>query len=147
MKPRRSPESQAKKARGIQCVNVTWERTGSEDSDIPLWVSVEKIERNWRKCADGYIGPGGSSNTKPGAYEGFAQWIQAGHPVGMPELSYFNGLVQFSNGRHRFAFFRDNGMVAMQVQVDPAAIKIFTRLFSTNERISTWVTPVASTRP
>jgi hypothetical protein len=144
LESRRSPECQAKQTTRIQSVDVTWERTGAAGADILLWVSVAKIDENWRKCGDGYIGPRGSSNTKPGAYEGFAQWVQAGYPVGMPEISYFNGFVQFSNGRHRFAFFRDRGMVAMQVQVDPAVIKIVTRLFSTTERKSSWVAPDAS---
>ena len=123
----------------IRCVDVTWQRTMPEESDIVLWISVAKIEKNWRKSSDEYIGPGGSSNAKPGAYDGFARWVQKGYPVGMPEISYFNGQVEFNNGRHRFAFFRDHGMLAMQVQVDPAVIEIFTRLFSTTERISSWI--------
>ncbi len=125
-------------------VQVVWKRAGLFTDDLEVWVSVEKIEANWRADGEDYIGRNGVGAAKPGAYEGFSAWVQSGQPVEMPEVTIYEGRIQFSNGRHRFAFFRDHGMTAMQVQTDPADIELFKKMFGTTERSSVWLRPVST---
>lgn len=118
--------------------NVDWLLSCPECGDIPVWVSVAKMENNWRGNADEYIGFGGTEKAIAGRYENFSEWANNEKQVGMPEICLVDSRVSFSNGRHRFAWFRDHGMTALQIQVPLDQVGIFQQQFGTYIRISQW---------
>jgi len=118
---------------------VKWELTGLARVDVAVWVSVAKLENNWRANVVEYIGPGGSGNAIAGRYENFSEWVGSHARVGMPEICLVDGTVRISNGRHRFSWFRDHGMIALQIQVPPDQVDLFREQFGTEDQLSEWL--------
>jgi hypothetical protein len=90
-------------------------------------VDVPIFEAAWAHDDDYYVGPGGrgSKSAKPAKYTRFGHWLeQSGKrkPIEMPEVSLgtgrYNGVPQFTNGRHRFAVLRDMNAQRLPISVD-----------------------------
>jgi hypothetical protein len=63
-----------------------------------------------------YVGPGGSGAAIGKRYEQFQQWISEHDQYDLPEVGVRdNGRLGFTNGRHRYAVFRDAGVDPMPV--------------------------------
>lgn len=87
--------------------------------DITVQIDVAKLDAAWSK-SDQYIGPGGTGATIGQRYGQFKQWHAQGEAIEQPEVSlnhYDPTIVQFGNGRHRFAVLRDSGLKTMPVSV------------------------------
>ncbi len=107
-------------------------------SEIVVWVDVAKIEAGWRKDRDMYIGPGGTGNVIGQRYPRFDMWMADRLPVEMSEISLgHNNIPAFTNGRHRWAWMRDHGAVAMPVVSDAAQAAEFLKLYGTDQRQTT----------
>ena len=119
-------------------VKIEWKMALPESGDVPVWVSVVKLEHEWQRSTNEYIGAGGN-NGMPGKYENFAKWIMSARPVEMPEVCIVDGFVRFNNGRHRFAWLRDHGMAALQVNVQPIDVTTFETKFGSQEQTSQWL--------
>lgn len=99
-------------------VSIGWSAEPMDPNPLVCWVSVAKMEASWRK--DGlYIGPNGTPDDQPGKYERAGAWFAECRHAWMPHISLDKaGTVCFSDGRHRFAWVRDNGAKALPVTVD-----------------------------
>lgn len=96
-------------------------------------INVDRFDAAWAKTdPELYIGPGGTGATIGKRYQGFGDWLDSeeiGEDVPVqqrveaPEV-YVNedGVVTFTNGRHRFAWLRDHGAKKMIVSMPPEAI-------------------------
>lgn len=78
-----------------------------------IWVDPVKFDEGFQKD-DAYIGRGGSGGIG-NRYETFAKFFDENRVIEVPEVSiskgvwFEKGTVGFINGRHRYAFMRDNG--------------------------------------
>jgi uncharacterized protein (DUF362 family) len=75
-------------------------------------------------------------STSRSKYERFGGWFVEGHKVWMPDIGLVDGHIAFSDGRHRFAWFRDHGVKAMPVTVSSEIKAEITRRFGTKLRRS-----------
>jgi hypothetical protein len=55
-----------------------------------------------------------------GRYERVGGWIRSTCQLFMPDITLEDGEVAFGDGRHRFAWLRDHGVVALPVAVRPS---------------------------
>lgn len=85
-------------------------------------VNVIKLDHLWKKDPEFYVGKGGEGQIK-NRYENFGDFlarkpshINASHVTITP-----NG-VTFTNGRHRFAWFRDHGYKTLPVSMDDESL-------------------------
>ncbi|CAB3668320.1 hypothetical protein [Paraburkholderia rhynchosiae] len=120
-------------------MKVNFERlvwTHSIPADPVVWVSVNAIDASWQHDKGLYVGPGGKGGTD-NRYAFFGEWLAANlhRPVQVPEIGLSRGEVVFSNGRHRFAWFRDRGLPVLPVAVDPAIVEPFRARFTTPRRV------------
>lgn len=78
---------------------------------VPVMLDVAKVEQGWRKDRGFHIGAGGTGDAIRGRYERFGEFLKSGTPIEMPEIgATHGGRVVFTNGRHRFAVLRDQGV-------------------------------------
>jgi hypothetical protein len=117
---------------------IEWKMAFPLSEDVPVWVSVAKLDHEWQRSKSEYIGAGGQ-NGMPGKYENFSRWIVSAKNVEMPEVCLVNGFVRFNNGRHRFAWLRDHGVTVLQVSVQPTDVATFERMYGSQDRVSQWL--------
>ena len=123
---------------GGRWMKIEWKMALPQSGDVPVWVSVAKLEHEWQRSKSEYIGAGGH-NGMPEKYENFAGWIMSAKHVEMPEVCFVDGLVRFNNGRHRFAWLRDHGVTALQVNVQPSDVTTVERKFGSQNETSQWL--------
>lgn len=82
-----------------------------------VWIEVGKLDESWQQSSD-YIGAGGSGAAIGNRYEKFGEWLVLGKPVGIPSIGLADDKIEFIDGRHRFAWFRDHGLMQMPVHVN-----------------------------
>jgi hypothetical protein len=87
-------------------------------------ISVPAFDSLWANDTGYYIGHGGDGSIK-NRYPDFGKWLQqTNEPVIAPSVSIDNhGNVSFSNGRHRFAWFRDHGYKTIPLSMDDKSKK------------------------
>jgi hypothetical protein len=103
-----------------------------------LWflLDVAKFDRDWSESKDFYVGPGGTGNAIKTRYPDFKKWLKENPeiPIIPPYVyvgePYMGEVPGFSNGRHRFAVFRDMGLDKMWVVIDPRQKKKFEEKYS-----------------
>ncbi|MDP1985223.1 MAG: hypothetical protein Q8K23_21950 [Sulfuritalea sp.] len=113
---------------------------------MPVWVSVAQIEASWKENKEDYVGPGGTVAAIDGRYEKLDKWMSRGEfaTAHMSQVCLDeSGMVQFSDGRHRFAWVRDHAAEAIQVQVPPNQGKAFAHRFGTDARLSDYLPPLS----
>jgi hypothetical protein len=104
--------------------------------DNPVWVDVEKLDRSWQRAAD-YVGPAGVGSNQPGKYENVGAYIRTERKLFMPTLAIeADGVVSFTDGRHRVAWLRDRGVEALPVATVPDDTATVEALFGTTARTS-----------
>lgn len=100
-------------------INKTDERTGMRL--VP--VRVDKFDSGFARDKSSYVGKGGQGGID-GRYDRFGKFIETAQSVEAPTVSVTkDGLVQFGNGRHRFAYMRDNGAETVPVAMDDESYK------------------------
>lgn len=105
--------------------------------DETVWVSVAKLDASWRKHPNEYIGSGGIGQAIGDRYSRFGAWLQGGEAIYIPQVGLeHDGEIGFTDGRHRFAWLRDHGVMAMPINVDPDVAEAITKRFGTAERVS-----------
>jgi len=87
-----------------------------------VMVSVAKVDAALRADPGYYVGPGGTGAAIGGRYDEVARFAARAKARGIPfEQSVLvlggDGLVSFRDGRHRFAWLRDQGMTVVPVSV------------------------------
>jgi hypothetical protein len=89
-----------------------------------VYVNVRAFDAAWSKDRGVYIGTGGARPGKRHRYTGFGRWVASQGHLEAPEVSvYEDGRVRFGNGRHRFAWLRDHGLIAVPVAMDEESIE------------------------
>ncbi len=85
-----------------------------------VYVSVSELDKAWQKDGEAfYIPPGGGGAEIGGRREGFQKFQETGKPVEMSKVYVTKeGTVSFSDGRHRFSVFRDQGKRVIPVTTD-----------------------------
>ena len=116
-------------------------RQSPNPNDMVVWINVAKVDASWQRDATYYVGlngtcaPGGSGSKKK--YDRFGAWIKHHSCVWMPHLGIGDlGIIEFTEGRHRFAWLRDHGLKAMPVTTSPAQEAELWRGFGTRSRAS-----------
>jgi len=88
-------------------------------SDPVIWIDIAKAESAWRED-DFYVDVEAKTSGEVLKYKNFGEWIKCGISIEMPHVSYEDGKLSFSNGRHRFAWLRDHGATSLPVTTYPS---------------------------
>lgn len=101
-----------------------------------VWVDVAKIEAAWSTDRNFYVGPQGTVNAIGKRYDRFGEWLKDGEVVEMSCLGFDGDRDRpfFTNGRHRFAWMRDHGAVAIPVCTPTDRAEEFRARYGTNLR-------------
>ena len=122
----------------------SWERgyQHARDPDVKVWIDIDKFDRLWW-LSDEYIAkPGNASDNQPEKYAKAGRRFLAGEPMWMPEVGLdADGVLGFSDGRHRYLWMRENGALAMLVAVSKSQAKIVRALCGTRRRTSWFIPP------
>ena len=110
---------------GIPEVEWTMPERARRSGDKVVWVDVEAFDRLWKKDPEMYVAPGGVGGIK-GRYERFGKFLETGESVIMSEVgvSPRTGTIEFTNGRHRFAYLRDHGVKTIPISMDKSMMKL-----------------------
>jgi len=86
-----------------------------QSNDDLIWVDLTKIDFYW-KSDRSYVGRGGTGAAIAGRYKKFGEWIMKGNEIEYVSLNRSSeGHIVFTDGRHRTAWLRDHGVVAMPI--------------------------------
>jgi len=108
-------------------IDPNFERFYTDDDSVEysslVNINVKKLDHLWKKDPAFYIGKGGEGQIKS-RYENFGDFL-ARHPshINAPHVSISPRGVTFTNGRHRFAWFRDHGYTVLPVSMDNDSIR------------------------
>jgi hypothetical protein len=107
-------------------INMTPDKYFNGRSHAVVMVDVAKFEKQYQLDAGFYVGKGGAGGIG-GRYEAFGKWLNKGLPVEMSiaAVNPNTGIPNFVNGRHRWAYLRDQGATHLPVQIDKANLKHF----------------------
>ncbi|MGA4422861.1 hypothetical protein ACI2UY_22235 [Ralstonia nicotianae] len=110
------------------------------DDAIPepvIWTAVDLLDRAWSNASD-YVGRGGVGSDQAEKYERVGSFLRqnVGHlGIYVPTVSLENGNVEFTDGRHRFAWLRDHGLRALPVEVGAECELDYRARFETSLRV------------
>lgn len=103
-----------------------------------VMASMSKLDKGLSEDKSFYVGKGGAGGIG-GRYEGFGKWMtgkESWHrgksSVEMPEVGMKDGKPYVVDGRHRLAWFRDNGFSEIPVSVSAADAKAFQQAFGSS---------------
>ena len=104
-------------------------------TDVIVWIDVQRFDALWRLGpAHLYISRDAAPQTPK--FMKFASWIaDQAEPIIMPHIGSVGGWG-FSNGRHRFCWFRHNGLAALPVTTDEEVAAELERVAGANRTIS-----------
>jgi hypothetical protein len=110
---------------GERDVPVTLSRTSERHGEQLVMMDVTKADESFAKNRGFYVGnPTQSREGHIGTrYEQFGQFIQSATSMHASEMSVNrDGHVDFANGRHRWAYLRDQGVTQIPVAMDRESI-------------------------
>jgi hypothetical protein len=88
------------------------------------YVNTDKFENAFKKDETGYIGKGGTENAIGKRYQGVEEFLKTAPSMRASEVHVRpNGSVVFGDGRHRYAFLRDQGLDKIPISMDADSIK------------------------
>lgn len=108
-----------------------------DEQDAVVWVSVPALDAAWMLDVGCYIEACGKGAAIDDRYSQFGEWfVASSDPVELPVVSIEDDIVGFTDGRHRFAWLRDHGVLAIPVQVPADQAHEFEQRFGIAERTS-----------
>lgn len=114
---------------------LKWEQAWPGTGDVTVWVDVAKANAAW--CRDDLYIPEGAPDHQ-WKYTRFGEWlIRAAIPIEMPHITLRYWTLHFTDGRHRFAWLRDHGVVALPVTTDADLVERTMRVIGSPLRVST----------
>jgi hypothetical protein len=120
---------------------IKWEQQprgeGWDDipDDVVVWLAVPLVEASFALDRSHYVGPYGAGAGQRGRYENIGRHFLSGRPIWMPHLGLSpEGTIEFTDGRHRFAWIRDHGAVALPVTADPDGAAALVERYGTHLR-------------
>ena len=97
--------------------------------EVLVPIDPKKFDPVWKKDQGFYVGPGGSDNAIAGRYKRFEKWLvdHPTTPIEAPIVSWneYTDCPSFSDGRHRFAVLRDQGVDKIYIAVPKKQVEIF----------------------
>ena len=105
--------------------------------DAIVWIDVTKLNAAWRRERGYYISVRGRGSRYK--YTRFGQWLgTAIGPIWMWHIGIDDqsGQVGFTDGRHRFAWLRDHGVLALPITCEPEQATEIRQRFGTRKRAS-----------
>lgn len=107
-----------------------------QSKDKVVWVDVRRLDTAWAADDPGFrVQPGGQGpSARPSSYTAFGDYLSRSLAMGRPiEMSRVyldgSGKISFLDGRHRFAWMRDNGMGRVPVAVPKEAARRLARAY------------------
>jgi len=102
-----------------------------ENKETTVVVDVQKMDAALARDPYFYIKRDGSNSDNPEKYNKFKNFLQTGKPIHMPRASIAeDGEVGLLDGRHRWAYLRDQGVKKMPIVVKKNQEELFKKLFS-----------------
>lgn len=98
-------------------------------------IEPAKFDAAWR-LGDQWVGPGGVPGGHGERYPKAGKWILSGNPTDMCQIWIGEEGVGFIDGRHRFAWLRDQGVLAIPVQLSLESLERGIGPFATVMRTS-----------
>jgi len=116
----------------------------AEDPDVIVWIDIDTFDRLWW-LSDEYIAKlGDPFDNQPKKYAKAGRRFLAGEPMWMPEVGLDdNGIIGFSDGRHRYLWMRENGAEAMPMAVSESQAKAVRAMCGSRRRTSWFYPPRA----
>jgi hypothetical protein len=109
---------------------------GHIEPDAVVWLDVARVEKSFSLDINFYVGIDGTRAGQPSRYEKIGRHIESGAAIWMPQLCLTGAdEISFTDGRHRFAWVRDHGAIALPVATDPAQADQLAALFGSPLRI------------
>ena len=107
---------------GDRIIPVTISKVDNRSGESLANVNVAQFEESFQGSPSFYVGPQGEGGIK-GRYERFAKFQKTAESIEAPSVAVDkNGSVTFGNGRHRYAFMRDNGAQQMPMAMDAESL-------------------------
>jgi hypothetical protein len=108
------------------------------EQDAVAWVSVSALDAAWSGATDEYVGAGSVGSNQASKYRRFEEWFANARHVDRSLLFIDgDGRPIFTDGRPRFAWFRDQGLAALPIAVPPNEAGVFNARFKMNARVGT----------
>lgn len=105
------------------------------EPDPVIWLDVSKMEAGFQRNKEQYVGENGSGAGQFSRYAKIGNHFTSGHPMFMPHISLREeDVIWFTDGRHRFAWIRDHGALAIPVTTSPQLIEPLSKSFGTSIR-------------
>ncbi len=87
-------------------------KSPSAVDQVQVRINTSAFDEGFKRDGAYYVGQGGKSESGvSGRYRGFEEYLKTGKPIEMPQVHVDdNGVVSFTDGRHRYAVMRDRGL-------------------------------------
>ena len=103
-------------------IPVTINKVDERSGEKLVYVNVAPFEANFEKDSNFYVGKEGKGGIGK-RYQQFENFIKTADSVEAPEVYVDDkGHVQFGNGRHRYAYFRDQGITQIPMAMSAESL-------------------------
>ena len=86
-------------------------------------VDAHKFDKAFQQDTNFYVGPQGAGGIGK-RYENFGKWLQDGDSMIASTVDVLpNGKAVFTNGRHRYAYLRDQDLTRIPVAMDKQSLE------------------------
>lgn len=120
--PEGRPSQQGTVRLGGREVPVSVPKRSLGDREL-VYLKTQPMEQGYQRNKGYYIGPQGEGGIGD-RYQKFGEFTEDADWIGAPEISVDDdGFVDFINGRHRYAYMRDQGLESIPVALDQASIR------------------------
>jgi len=108
---------------GDRQIAVVKPRRAAKAGDVMVPLDVVRFDEEFQREEGFYLGVGGHGGIG-NRYERFGQFIGQANSIEAAEVTVQeNGRVGFTNGRHRYAWLRDQGLTSIPVAMTPESAK------------------------
>ena len=104
-------------------IPITLNKVDERNGDQLVEVNTKPFEEKFQKDESMYVGPKGTANAIKGRYGRFEEFSKTAPSIEAPTVSVNkDGNVIFGNGRHRYAYMRDQGLSKIPMAMDAESI-------------------------
>lgn len=104
-------------------IPVALSKVDEKSGNVLVSLDTAKADDSWKSGDVNktlYIGPGGTKNAIKDRYANFGEFAKTAEQIDVPSIVVDeNGKVSFEDGRHRFAYMRDQGLENIPVAMSP----------------------------
>ena len=104
-------------------IPITLNKVDANRGDQLVEVNTKPFEERFKQDESMYVGPKGTANAIKGRYPRFVEFSKTAPSIEAPNVAVNeNGQVVFGNGRHRYAYMRDQGLSKIPMSMDAESI-------------------------